>query len=257
MTKNEATSIETRFGKHLSIKWYEQPRVFDTRLRFLCDDVFGLLDSIRSDKDPEYHPSSSQIAKDDRMIIIQDFEESSSEEENIKAMKAFTDYHGECIIAAQVAPNYDIIKTPEVYIPIDFVDGLAPIFAISNHQHVKNIVTNEILPIQISPTGPRVHLTCKDEKDIYYSLPYLMEKAFKADISDEGNNKIWGDEFIRLCDLYEKLGFVSIQEYSQFEYSYAYVYGNTIGKELSAKAKQIYEESRSLRNYIKINGGNK
>ena len=110
---------------------------------------------------------------------------------------------------------------------------------------VEKVYFREILKKYKTNEGFKVLLDFKTFKNGFNQklvpISYLMEKTFNPSKVTDIDTKIWDEEMDRLCKFYEKLGFVSIQDYCQFEYSTGYVYGNTIGKALAEKATKVNE----------------
>lgn len=90
---------------HVKIAWLEQPRKEDKEMRFLCRDIFGLLDMFaKSELGDDHYMTMSPI----RIIIITGFKCEDGYDFKVKdVMRTFVNHYSNynCIIATQAAPT--------------------------------------------------------------------------------------------------------------------------------------------------------
>ena len=234
MKEKNITNFKTVMD-HVTISWSEQRKTEYEKMRFISRDVFGLLEMYNKDNNT-YYDSNGKI------IIIESISSEIGYEDNInKVVKHFINYFSNSIIVSSVSPSiYSIGNAGEVFRHIENVEGInCKRYFISNHGNVKDDLTMSDIPVIITKDGPRVGLECVDDREIrFFSVPYLMVKTFNSvNPTDE-----WLEEFERLCKQFESFGFISINDYCQFEYSCAYIYPNTIGSIIISESEKILKE---------------
>ena len=245
--KENINQIITKFDNTTQIHWFEQKRFNETtskenKVRFICQDAFALHDMIRMKTIDGFNPRDDDYVKNDSCIVIQNILPTQSDFDIVKkAIDCFVEFHKEKIIIAQVYPEIDVSDLDEEYEDIN-IEQIKEIYSISNHENIINFITGDTIPIEISEKNVRgVQLEHKDGTKHFYSIYHLMCKTFGPDMMTKNNKTLLENDLERMCKFYEDLGFVSIQEYSCFNCSVAYVYGNEIGKQLSNHAKEIKE----------------
>lgn len=219
---------------HVRISWSEQMLDTDENMRFICRDMYSLLD---------LHNEKAGTAKkywreEVRIMIINGIMAEPDYTDNIdKVMKTFLEHHSNHIIVAQVTPTVDTIGMNLDTKPITGLDGVNDnAYTICSNGSIKEVGSNEIVPIIWTKEGPKVGLYKGLTGICFYSLPHLMIRAFNPDLCDD---KLWDNNMKMLCDKYEHFGFVSINHYCGFENSCAYIYPNKIGLKLLDQAADL------------------
>lgn len=240
MEEKNITHFTTDMDR-VRISWFEQKRAKYEEMRFISRDVFGLLDMYNKEIiNNAYIPNPN-----DKIIIINSINCDIGYEENVnKVVNYFINYFSDCIIVSQVTPSTSTIpNVGEVFRHIENVDGInGKRYFISNYGNIKDDLTMTDVPVIITEDGPRVGLDCTDDGEIrFYSVAYLMVKTFNSVHSTDK----WLEEYERLCKQFESFGFVSINEYCQFEYSCAYIYPNKLGNIIISEAEKLINNKDS------------
>lgn len=233
--KQERIINSTTKLDHVYISWSEQMLDTDENMRFICRDMYSLLD-LHNEK---AGTAKKYYREETRIIIINEVLAEEGYENNIdKVMKTFLDHYSNHIIVSQVTPSINTIKTScNNTAPITGLDGVNEHnYTISADGAVFDRINNEHVPLIWTEKGPMVGLYKNLTGICFYSIPHLMIKAFDIELCDE---KIWEDGFKELCNQYEHFGFVSINHYCQFENSCAYIYPNKIGLKLLDQAADL------------------
>lgn len=225
---------------HVRISWSEQMLDTDENMRFICRDMYGLLDT---------HNEKTGTAKkywreETHIMIINGFmpEEPVYEDNVDKVMKTFLEHHSNHIIVAQVTPSVNTIGAEGAS---KFITGLEGVndksYTIHTDGKVRDAINDEEVPVIYTKEGPKVGLYTGLLGVCFYSLPLLMVRAFNPELCDD---KLWDDNMEMLCDKYEHFGFVSINHYCGFENSCAYIYPNKIGLKLLDQAADLVNKNK-------------
>ena len=229
---------ETRID-HVYISWSEQMLDADENMRFICRDMYGLLD-LHNEKAGR---AKKYWKEEVRIIIINGVIAESGYEDNVdKAMKTFLNHYCNHIIVAQVAPDMNTISQEIDTKPITGLDGIRDdVYTISSNGLVRDIINNEDVPIIWTKEGPKVGLYKNLTEICFYSLPHLIIKEFNVSLCDD---KLWDENMKMLCDKYEHFGFVSINHHCGFDNSCAYIYPNKIGLKLLDQAADLLNKDK-------------
>ncbi len=226
---------------HVTISWSEQKKAEYEEMRFLSRDIFGLLEMYNKDNNTSYNSN-------DKIIIIEFISSEIGYENNInKVVKHFIDYFSDYIIVSAVSPSiYSIGDADEAFRHIENVDGInCKRYLISNYGNVKDDITMSDVPVIKTEDGPRVGLECTEDGEIrFFSIPYLMVRTFNS----VNPSDTWFEEYERLCKQFDSFGFISINNYCQFEYACAYIYPNKLGKIVIDQVEKIVGDSNENNN---------
>lgn len=225
---------------HVYISWSEQMLDTDENMRFICRDMYGLLDMHN-----EKAGTAKKYYRDEtRILIINGFKAEPGYEDNInKVMKTFLEHHSNHIIVSQVSPSVESIGEDIVCErPITGLDGVNEnAYVIRSDGSVIDTTDSTPVPIIWTREGPKVGLYKGLTGICFYSIPHLMINAFDIKLCDD---ELWENNMKKLCDRFEKFGFVSINHYCGFENSCAYIYPNKIGLKLLDQAADLTNKNK-------------
>lgn len=146
------------------------------------------------------------------------------------------------IIVSDMSPVNDLFNTISFRSIRDVENLQDDRYKIDNTGCVYEGEDMETMHTVYTEDGPYVLLVDTNFKTKAYSVNYLMTKAFNSSAID---NEFFNKSLTKQLKIFEFANFISINNYSGFEYSNACIYKNSIGEKLINQANKELEESKN------------